>query len=76
MISIFIDIKSCSFFLVYLPFSQTELSFRQALHNVVIINGPDDDSHKYIVILFLKSLDEYAKRVEKEMPLKFTKENY
>ena len=50
------------------------MSFRQALGRVVRTNGPDDDSHAYIVMPILKSLDEYAKRVEKEMPPKFTKE--
>ena len=73
MISEGVDIKRLRV-LVYLPFSQTELSFRQALGRVVRTNGPDDDSHAYIVMPILKTLDEYAKRVEKEMPPKFTKE--
>ena len=73
MISEGVDIKRLRL-LVYLPFSQTELSFRQALGRVVRTYGPDDDSSAYVIMPILETFDEYAKRIEREMPTKFLQE--
>ena len=72
MISEGVDIKRLRV-LVYLPNSQTELSFRQALGRVVRTNGPDDDSCAYVVMPILKTFDDYASRVENEMPPRYKK---
>ena len=54
--------------LAYLPHSQTELSFRQALGRVVRSHGPNDDSYAYIVMPSFDVFDRYASRVEGELP--------
>ena len=53
--------------LVYLPNSQTELSFRQAIGRVVRTNGYDDDTRAYVVMPSFEIFDQYARRVEREM---------
>ena len=53
--------------LVYLPSSQTELTFRQSMGRVVRTLGHDDISSAYIVMPNLLTFEEYAKRIEDEM---------
>ncbi len=53
--------------LVYLPYAQTELAFRQGLGRVVRSIGPDDDTEAYVVMPNHELFDRYAKRVEQEM---------
>lgn len=57
--------------LAYLPYSQTELSFRQAMGRVVRSCGPDDDSYAYVVMPSFDAFDRYASRVEGELPPTF-----
>lgn len=66
MISEGVDIKRLRL-LVYLPSAKTELAFRQAMGRVVRTLGPDDYSRAYVVMPTLKVLEEYARRVEREM---------
>jgi len=66
MISEGVDIKRLRI-LVYLPSSQTELFFRQAMGRVVRSLGKDDDSRAYVVMPTHKIFEEYARRVESEM---------
>lgn len=66
MISEGVDIKRLRL-LIYLPNAKTELAFRQAMGRVVRSFGPDDYSRAYVVMPTLKILEEYARRVEKEM---------
>ena len=54
--------------LVYLPYSQTELSFRQAIGRVVRTCGPNDDSYAYVVMPSLDQFNLYASRIEDELP--------
>ncbi|HAF76749.1 MAG TPA: RNA helicase [Maribacter sp.] len=54
--------------LAYLPNSQTELSFRQAMGRVVRSYGPKDDSYAYVVMPSFDMFDRYASRVEGELP--------
>lgn len=54
--------------LAYLPNAQTELAFRQAMGRVVRNHGPSDDSRAYVVMPTHKIFEEYARRVEEEMP--------
>ena len=61
-----VDIKRLRL-LVYLPNAKTELAFRQAMGRVVRTLGPDDYSRAYVVMPTLKTLEEYARRVEQEM---------
>jgi superfamily II DNA or RNA helicase len=53
--------------LLYLPNSQTELSFRQAIGRVVRTNGYDDDTRAYVVMPSWEIFDQYARRIEREM---------
>jgi superfamily II DNA or RNA helicase len=54
--------------LVYLPNAMTELAFRQAIGRVVRNNGPQDGSRGYVVMPALPIFDEYARRIEDDMP--------
>lgn len=56
--------------LVYLPSALTELAFRQAVGRVVRSAGVDDDTRAYVVMPAFGILDEFARRVEEEMPEK------
>ncbi len=67
MISEGVDIKRLRV-LVYLPNALTELAFRQAIGRVVRTAGRDDDTRAYVVMPSFKVLEEYARRVEEEMP--------
>jgi superfamily II DNA or RNA helicase len=66
MISEGVDIKRLRI-LVYLPYAQTELAFRQAMGRVVRSLGDDDYSRAYVVMPTHRILEEYARRVEREM---------
>ncbi|KRB80836.1 RNA helicase [Sphingomonas sp. Root710] len=66
MISEGVDIKRLRL-LIYLPTAKTELAFRQAMGRVVRTLGPDDYSRAYVVMPTLNILEEYARRVEREM---------
>jgi superfamily II DNA or RNA helicase len=66
MISEGVDIKRLRI-LVYLPYAQTELAFRQAMGRVVRSLGDDDYSRAYVVMPTHRTLEEYARRVEREM---------
>jgi len=66
MISEGVDIKRLRI-LVYLPNSQTELSFRQALGRVVRSYDDEDDTSAYVIIPEFNIFEEYARRVEDEM---------
>jgi superfamily II DNA or RNA helicase len=57
--------------LVYLSSSLTELAFRQAIGRVVRNNGPSDDTYAYVVMPSFDILEEYARRIEDEMPARF-----
>ena len=54
--------------LVYLPAAMTELAFRQAIGRVVRNAGPDDHSRAYVVMPALQIFDEFARRIEEDMP--------
>ena len=54
--------------LVYLPNARTELAFRQAVGRVVRTTTPDDDTRAYVVIPTLEAFEQYARRVEEEIP--------
>ncbi len=54
--------------LVYLPNARTELAFRQAVGRVVRTSTPDDDTRAYVVIPTLEAFEQYARRVEEEIP--------
>jgi superfamily II DNA or RNA helicase len=73
MISEGVDIKRLRV-LVYLPSATTELAFRQAIGRVVRSNGPEDDTRAYVVMPSWQIFEEYARRVEDEMPLQLRKE--
>lgn len=53
--------------LVYLPWSQTELTFRQSMGRVVRTLGHNDISHAYVVMPSILTFEDCAIRVEKEM---------
>lgn len=53
--------------LVYLPSSQTELTFRQSMGRVVRTFGHDDISHAYVIMPSILTFEDYALRVEDEM---------
>ncbi len=57
--------------LVYLSSSLTELSFRQAIGRVVRTNGPNDATFAYVVMPSFDILEQFARRVEEEMPARF-----
>lgn len=46
----------------------TELAFRQAIGRVVRNAGPDDHSRAYVVMPALRAFDEFARRIEEDMP--------
>lgn len=54
--------------LVYLPSAGTELAFRQAVGRVVRNVGPKDCSRAYVVMPAIPTFDEYARRIEADMP--------
>jgi len=66
MISEGVDIKRLRV-LLYLPNSQTELSFRQAMGRIVRTMGPDDDSISHVVLPTYKIFESHARKVEEEM---------
>src|SRR6185295_15747975 len=53
--------------LVYLSSALTELSFRQAIGRVVRTNGPCDDTRAYVVMPSFDILENYARKIEREM---------
>ncbi len=57
--------------LVFLPYAETELFFRQAMGRVVRSRGADDDSYAYVVMPFHKVFEEYALRVRNEMSAQY-----
>ena len=67
MVSEGVDIRRLRV-LVYLPNALTELAFRQAVGRVIRTSGYDDISRAYIVIPALKLFEDFARRVEEEMP--------
>jgi superfamily II DNA or RNA helicase len=67
MISEGVDIKRLRV-LIYLPNAMTELAFRQAIGRVVRTAGPTDDTRAYVVMPSFEIFEEYARRVEDEMP--------
>lgn len=67
MVSEGVDIKKLRV-LVYLPNALTELAFRQAVGRVVRSMGPDDMTRAYIVMPSFEILENYACRVEEEIP--------
>jgi superfamily II DNA or RNA helicase len=69
MVSEGVDIKRLRI-LVYLPYAQTELAFRQAMGRVVRTHGEDDYSRAYVVMPTHHVLEEFARRVEREMSAK------
>src|SRR5262249_34221676 len=54
--------------LIYLPGALTELAFRQAIGRVVRSAGSADDTRAYVVMPSFETFEEYARRVESEMP--------
>jgi hypothetical protein len=68
MISEGVDIKRLRV-LIYLPNAMTELAFRQAIGRVVRTGGPADDTRAYVVMPSFEMFEEYARRVEAEMPV-------
>ena len=74
MISEGVDIKRLRV-LVYLPYAQTELSFRQAMGRIVRSSGNEDISRAYVVMPTHKIFEEYAKRIENEMKPHHRKDN-
>jgi superfamily II DNA or RNA helicase len=54
--------------LVYLPAAGTELAFRQAVGRVVRNFGANDSSRAYVVMPALPSFDNYARRIEEDLP--------
>jgi superfamily II DNA or RNA helicase len=67
MISEGVDIKRLRV-LIYLPNALTELAFRQAVGRVVRSAGRSDDTRAYVVMPNFKTFEDYARRVEAEMP--------
>jgi superfamily II DNA or RNA helicase len=67
MVSEGVDIRRLRV-LVYLPNALTELAFRQAVGRVIRTSGYNDMSRAYIVIPALKLFEDFARRVEEEMP--------
>lgn len=54
--------------LVYLPKAMTELAFRQAVGRVVRNYGPHDQSRAYVIMPAVQQFDEFARRIEDDMP--------
>lgn len=67
MISEGVDIKRLRV-LIYLPNSQTELTFRQAVGRVVRTDDKNDMSRAYVVMPAYKVFEKFARRIEHEMP--------
>jgi superfamily II DNA or RNA helicase len=67
MISEGVDIKRLRV-LIYLPNALTELAFRQAIGRVVRTAGATDDTRAYVVMPSFETFEEYARRIETEMP--------
>jgi len=67
MISEGVDIKRLRV-VIYLPNALTELAFRQAVGRVVRSAGPTDDTRAYVVMPSFETFEQYARRVEAEMP--------
>ena len=67
MISEGVDIKRLRV-LVYLPYAKTELAFRQAIGRIVRKYDDKDDTRGYVVMPSLNILEDYARRIEEEMP--------
>ena len=67
MISEGVDIKRLRV-LIYLPNAHTELAFRQAIGRVVRSTGTNDDTRAYVVMPSFGIFEEFARRVEAEMP--------
>ena len=67
MISEGVDIKRLRV-LVYLPNAKTELAFRQSIGRVIRSMGKNDISRAYIIMPILKTFDDFARRIEDEMP--------
>jgi superfamily II DNA or RNA helicase len=67
MISEGVDIRRLRV-LIYLPSALTELAFRQAIGRVVRTAGPHDDTRAYVVMPSFETFEEFARRVEAEMP--------
>lgn len=53
--------------LLYLSSALTELAFRQAIGRVVRTNGPNDDTRAYVVMPSFDILENYARKIEREM---------
>jgi superfamily II DNA or RNA helicase len=68
MISEGVDIKRLRV-LVYLPNALTELAFRQAVGRVVRTSDHSDDTRAYVVMPSFQTFDDYARRIESEMPV-------
>lgn len=54
--------------LVYLPNGTTELLFRQAIGRVVRSCGPSDRTRAYVVMPAFQIFEDYARRIEADMP--------
>lgn len=67
MISEGVDIKRLRV-LVYLPYAKTELAFRQAVGRIVRKYDDQDHTRGYVVMPSLNILEDYARRIEEEMP--------
>jgi superfamily II DNA or RNA helicase len=74
MIAEGVDIKRLRV-LIYLPNALTELAFRQAIGRVVRTAGPTDDTRAYVVMPSFETFEEYARRVEDEMPVREDKDD-
>ena len=68
MISEGVDIKRLRV-LIYLPYAQTELALRQAMGRVVRTTDEEEDfTRAYVVVPTHQVFEDYARRVELEMP--------
>ena len=74
MVSEGVDIKRLRV-LIYLPNAQTELHFRQSMGRVVRTLEDNDISRAYVIMPKHKIFEEYARRVEREMPARFRKDH-
>ena len=54
--------------LAYLPHALTELYFRQAVGRIVRSNGSMDDSCGHVILPQLETFNQFAKRIEEEIP--------
>jgi len=54
--------------LVYLPSALTELFFRQAIGRIIRSIDADDTTRGYVVMPATNTFDEFAKRIESEIP--------